>query len=35
VDSSKVSTAAGFRPPYTLDQGLAATAAWYRTRGPG
>jgi nucleoside-diphosphate-sugar epimerase len=34
VDSSKLSTAVGFRPPYTLDQGLAPTAAWYRTRGP-
>ena len=35
VDSSKLSTAVGFRPPYTLEQGLAATAGWYRTRGPG
>ncbi len=35
VDSSKLSTAIGFRPPYTLDQGLAATAGWYRARGPG
>jgi nucleoside-diphosphate-sugar epimerase len=35
VDSSKLSTAVGFRPPYTLDQGLATTAGWYRTRGPG
>jgi UDP-N-acetyl-alpha-D-quinovosamine dehydrogenase len=35
VDSSKLSTAVGFHPPYTLDQGLAATAAWYRTRGRG
>ncbi len=33
VDSSKLSAAVGFRPPYTLEQGLAATAAWYRTRG--
>lgn len=33
VDSSKLSTAVGFRAPYTLEQGLAATAAWYRTRG--
>jgi nucleoside-diphosphate-sugar epimerase len=33
VDSSKLFTAVGFRPPYTLDQGLAATAAWYRARG--
>jgi nucleoside-diphosphate-sugar epimerase len=32
VDSSKLSAAVGFRPPYTLEQGLAATAAWYRTR---
>jgi UDP-N-acetyl-alpha-D-quinovosamine dehydrogenase len=35
VDNSKLSTAVSFRPPYTLDQGLAATAGWYRTRGPG
>jgi nucleoside-diphosphate-sugar epimerase len=35
VDSSKLSTAVGFRPPYTLDEGLAATAAWYRTLGRG
>jgi nucleoside-diphosphate-sugar epimerase len=35
VNSSKLSTAVGFRPPYTLDQGLAATAAWYRTQGSG
>lgn len=33
VDSSKLSTAVGFHPPYTLDQGLAATAAWYRAPG--
>lgn len=35
VDSSKLSAAVGLHPPYTLDQGLAATAAWYRTRGGG
>jgi nucleoside-diphosphate-sugar epimerase len=35
VDSSKLSTAVGFQPPYTLDQGLAATADWYRTRARG
>jgi nucleoside-diphosphate-sugar epimerase len=35
VDSSKLTTAVGFRPPYTLDQGLAATADWYRTRARG
>lgn len=35
VDSSKLSAAVGFRPPYTLEQGLAAAAAWYRTRGRG
>jgi nucleoside-diphosphate-sugar epimerase len=34
VDSSKLSTTVGFRPPYTLGQGLAVTAAWYRTQGP-
>jgi len=33
VDGSKLSAAVGFRPPYTLEQGLAATAAWYRTQG--
>ena len=35
VDSSKLTAAVGFRPPYTLEQGLAATAAWYHTRGRG
>jgi nucleoside-diphosphate-sugar epimerase len=32
VDSSKLSAEVGFRPPYTLEQGLAETAAWYRRR---
>ena len=35
VDSAKLATTVGFCPPYALDQGLAATAAWYRTRGRG
>ena len=35
VNSSKLSTAVGFRPPYTLDEGLAATAGWYHARGRG
>jgi nucleoside-diphosphate-sugar epimerase len=35
VNSSKLSAAVGFRPPYTLEQGLGATADWYHTRGRG
>jgi nucleoside-diphosphate-sugar epimerase len=31
VDSSKVRTELGWRPPFTVDQGLAETAAWFRT----
>ena len=32
VDTSKLTAAVGYRPPYTLEQGLAATAEWYRGR---
>lgn len=32
VDSTKLRSAVGFRPPYTLDEGLAETAAWFRRR---
>jgi nucleoside-diphosphate-sugar epimerase len=32
LDTSKLSAAVGFRPPYTLEQGLAETATWYRRR---
>ena len=31
VDSRAIRTDLGWRPPYTMRQGLAATAAWYRT----
>lgn len=30
VDSSKIREELGWKPPYTLEQGLAATADWYR-----
>jgi nucleoside-diphosphate-sugar epimerase len=30
VDSSKLSQQLGWTPPYTLQQGLAETARWYR-----
>lgn len=30
VDSSKVRRVLGWRPPYTMDEGLEATAAWFR-----
>ena len=32
VDSSRLTRVTGFEPPFTVDQGLAATAAWYRSR---
>jgi nucleoside-diphosphate-sugar epimerase len=32
VDSSSLRTALGWAPPFTVDQGLAATAAWFRAR---
>jgi nucleoside-diphosphate-sugar epimerase len=35
VDPSRLARMTGFVPPYTMQQGLAETAAWYRsTRGP-
>jgi nucleoside-diphosphate-sugar epimerase len=30
VDTSHIRTVLGWRPPYSTDQGLAATARWYR-----
>lgn len=34
VDSSRLTRVTGFVPPYTMEEGLAETAAWYRsTRG--
>jgi len=32
VDASRLTRVTGFTPPYTLDQGLADTARWYRER---
>ena len=32
VDISHIKTELGWRPPYSLEQGLAETALWYRTR---
>jgi len=32
VDASRLARVTGFTPPYTLDQGLADTARWYRER---
>jgi nucleoside-diphosphate-sugar epimerase len=31
VDSSRIRTTLGWRPPYTLDEGLAETIRWYRS----
>ena len=31
IDSSVLRERLGWRPPFTVDQGLAATAAWYRS----
>lgn len=33
VDSSRIRAAVGWRPPFTRSDGLAATAAWFRS-GP-
>ncbi len=32
VDSSKLARVIGFRPPFSLDEGLRLTAEWYRRR---
>lgn len=32
VDDAPIRAALGWRPPFTVDQGLAATAEWYRGR---
>lgn len=34
VEASGLRTLLGWRPPFTLDQGLTATAAWYRGADP-
>lgn len=31
VDTSRIRTVLGWRPPFSLDDGLAATARWYRS----
>jgi UDP-glucose 4-epimerase len=31
VDSSRIRAVSGWAPPFSLDQGLAETADWYRT----
>lgn len=31
IDSSALRESLGWRPPFTVDEGLAATAAWYRS----
>jgi UDP-glucose 4-epimerase len=35
VDSSHIRDVLGWRPPHSLDAGLAATAAWYRAMASG
>ena len=35
VDPSRFFRLTGFTPPFTVEQGLAATAAWYRGKEPG
>jgi UDP-glucose 4-epimerase len=32
VDISSIKATLGWNPPFSLQQGLAATASWYRTR---
>ena len=32
VDIASIKTALGWRPPFTLQQGLAQTVSWYRAR---
>jgi nucleoside-diphosphate-sugar epimerase len=34
VDTSRLRREAGFEPPFTLEEGLARTAAWYRAAAP-
>jgi nucleoside-diphosphate-sugar epimerase len=34
VDSSKLSRTTGYRPPHSVENGLRATADWYRTIRP-
>ena len=34
VNISKISTATGYRPPFTPDQGFQVTAQWYQSRSP-
>lgn len=33
VDGSRLSRETGYRPPFTVEEGLRATAEWYRRRG--
>ncbi len=33
VDDSAIRRDLGWRPPFTLEAGLGATAAWFRTQG--
>ena len=33
VDGSKLSRMTGYQPPYSVEEGLRATAAWYRSAG--
>ncbi len=35
VDSSRFRRVTGFRPPYSLDAGMARTADWFHARGSG
>jgi nucleoside-diphosphate-sugar epimerase len=35
VDSTAFSTATGYRPPYSVEEGLRITAEWYRRRPAG
>lgn len=35
IDSSPIRAALGWRPPFSMEQGLAQTAAWYRARRGG
>jgi UDP-N-acetyl-alpha-D-quinovosamine dehydrogenase len=34
IDIRKISKAAGYRPPFTPDQGLQVTSQWYQSRSP-